>query len=416
MKHYQDIETGKIWAFEDNFDIQKYANRRIPKNLTKFVKEKPSEEHFWYSSDWVHMSDLPTDYEEPLSSVPIYNPAWITFLFPVGVYVWPDDKELLDISLEEIESNRYNFSLFQEIATTIDLEKSDLPALISHDGSLAIPMCSTFPNASDALHTINRIEGALFLGGLILESTNHKSLECGNLSEAGQKINSYIVSAHNRFRTGSASLSERIILSSPNYIMVSILKSALTTGFNVLVKITNLSPDFIVKGHKALVAWELSDALSNLWVSIEQITSYLWDTLFLPNLSYFDKKIESKYVKLKKKKCDWKISERHQLLKETGYINSSQLQALNTARIKRNKLVHNGELPKFEVVEDLWFSLLALLEKYSNVSLCELRNRTSISFNKFNKHYPPGFADERSVNNTAFPEWPTEARTKAGSS
>ncbi len=406
MKHYQDIETGKVWAFEDSFDIQKSTNRRIPQNLTEVVKEKPNEEYFWYKSDWVHISDLPADYKEPMSSVPIYNPAWVTFLFPVGVYVWPDDKELLNISLEQINSNQYNGSIFQEVATTINLENSDLPALISHDGSLAIPMCSTFPNASDALNTINRIEGALFLGGLVLESTNYKSLECGSLSEIGQKIHSYVVSAHNRFRTNSSSLSERIILSSPNYIMVSTFKSALATGFDVLDKINNLSPNFIVKGHKALVAWDLSDALSNFWISIEQLTSHLWDTLLLPNLSQRGNKIKTKYMKLKKAKCDWKVSERHKLLTEAGYIKSSELQALNTARVERNKLVHSGELPLFEVVEDLWFSLLAMLEKHSCVSLCELRGRTSVGSGKFNKHYPPGFADVRSVNNTAFPEWP----------
>jgi len=410
MNHYQDIETGKVWAFEDHFDIQKSTNRNIPKTLTELVKEKPNDEHFWHNSDWVHMSDLPVDYEEPMSSVPIYNPAWVTFLFPVGVYVWPDEKELLNISLEQINLNRYNGTIFQEIATTIDLETSDLPALVSHDGSLAIPICSAFPNASDVLHAINRIEGALFLGGLILESTNHKSLECGSLSEVGQKIHSHIVSAHNRFRTNSSSLTERSILFSPNYIMVSTLKLALATGSDILVKITNLSPNFIVKGHRALVAWELSDALSNLWISIEQLTSYLWGTLFLSNLSRFDTEIKTEYQKLKRAKCDWKIFERHKLLTKAGYINSSVLQVLNTARVKRNELVHSGKLPQFEVVEDLWFSLLVLLEEHSNVSLCELRSRTSVGSGKFNKHYPPGLSDVRSVNNTAFPEWPTEDR------
>lgn len=86
--------------------------------------------------------------------------------------------------------------MFQELATTIKLSNSDLPALITYDGSLALPMCSEFPDASVALNTINNIEGAIFLGGLKLSPTSHRTIECGSLSEVGQKVHS------NRLFTG----------------------------------------------------------------------------------------------------------------------------------------------------------------------------------------------------------------------
>ena len=35
MKHYQDTETGKIWAFEDNFNIHNHTNRNIPTTLSE---------------------------------------------------------------------------------------------------------------------------------------------------------------------------------------------------------------------------------------------------------------------------------------------------------------------------------------------------------------------------------------------
>ncbi|OJF76946.1 MAG: hypothetical protein BKP49_05090 [Treponema sp. CETP13] len=59
---------------------------------------------------------------------------------PIGSFIWPDDKEPLNISLKQIDLNDYNGSLFQEVVTTIDLENSELKALISYDGALAIPM------------------------------------------------------------------------------------------------------------------------------------------------------------------------------------------------------------------------------------------------------------------------------------
>lgn len=408
MKHYQDTETGKIWAFEDNFNIHNHTNRNIPTTLSENVIEKPNEEHFWHDQNWVHIDNLPQDYEEPISSVPIYNPAWITFLLPVGTYVWPDHEEQLNITLNQINNNTYNASLFPKISTTLELSESNLLALITYDGALSIPMCQAFPDANTAVNTINKIEGALFLGGIQLNPTDHKSIECGSLSEVGQNIHSYVTTAHNRFRTHSASISERIILSAPNYIKVSDFHSAFTTGLNILNKINNLSPIYIIKGHNALVAWDLSDSLSNLWISVEQLTSYLWHNNFLVNLHNFPQKVQRKYSLLKNTNSDWKISKRLTLLSQVSLITQVELSVLDVAREERNKLVHSGAIPNFEVVESLWFSLLSLLERHSGTSISSLKLRTSESNNKFRKHYPPGFADVRSVNNTAFPEWPTK--------
>lgn len=325
MKHYQDTETGKIWAFEDNFNIHNHTNRNIPTTLSENVIEKPNEEHFWHDQNWVHIDNLPQDYEEPISSVPIYNPAWITFLLPVGTYVWPDHEEQLNITLNQINNNTYNASLFPKISTTLELSESNLLALITYDGALSIPMCQAFPDANTAVNTINKIEGALFLGGIQLNPTDHKSIECGSLSEVGQNIHSYVTTAHNRFRTHSASISERIILSAPNYIKVSDFHSAFTTGLNILNKINNLSPIYIIKGHNALVEWDLSDSLSNLWISVEQLTSYLWHNNFLVNLHNFPQKVQRKYSLLKNTNSDWKISKRLTLLSQVSLITQVEL-------------------------------------------------------------------------------------------
>jgi hypothetical protein len=410
MKHYQDTETGKIWAFDNHVDLSSYKNRNVPKTLVENVKDKPSEDFYWHNADWVHTRDLPDDYKEPVSSVPIYNPAWVTFLLPVGTFVRPDEKPHLDISLDQVNSNSYQGSMFQELATTIKLSNSDLPALITYDGSLAVPMCSEFPDASVALNTINNIEGAMFLGGLILSPTSHKTIECGSLSEVGQKVYSNIVSMHNRFRTNSAALSERIVLCHPNYIKVSDLKYSYSVGMQVLNCINNLSPNFLVKGHNALVAWDLSDALSNLWISVEQLTSYLWESKITSSKNVLDNSISIDYSRLKRQKLDWKVSERHALLQKAGYISKCDFDVLCNARKKRNKLAHDGSLPEFEVVESLWFTLISLLEEHSKVSLQRLRQFTSIGHGKFNRHFPPGFSEKTNLTRAKFPEWPKEER------
>lgn len=322
----------------------------------------------------------------------ISNPSWITFLFPLGTFVWPDDQKPISISLEEINNNQYNGKLFQKIVTTVEFDNLDSPAFISYDGALALPVNNTFSNVSKAINQINKIEGALLLGGICLETTYHKNIECGQLSDDRKYIQSDITSQHNRLRTNSMSLSERIVLSDPNYFNVSTLKKALLIGFEVLNKIENLTPHFIVKGHTALASWNLSDALINLWISIEQLTSFIWKDKFL-------------FKNYQSKKSIWRVSERHKMLFQANLLTFDALSALNEARIKRNKLVHKGEIPPFQVVEKLWFIILDLIESFSDVSLKSLRNNTFVSDShdvRFNKHYLPSLVGMHSVEKVEF--------------
>ena len=38
MKHFQDTETGKIYAFDDGYDPVTANNRNIPSTLTEAIK------------------------------------------------------------------------------------------------------------------------------------------------------------------------------------------------------------------------------------------------------------------------------------------------------------------------------------------------------------------------------------------
>ena len=53
MKHYQDTQTGQIYAFEDNFDPFISDNRNIPKTLTKIIKNKPTDTSVWCNGGWI---------------------------------------------------------------------------------------------------------------------------------------------------------------------------------------------------------------------------------------------------------------------------------------------------------------------------------------------------------------------------
>jgi hypothetical protein len=83
MKNYQDTITGKLYAFENSVNVTSLmqTNRNTPKTLISKVKGKPSDNHIWYKGDWIREKDKQIDYKEPISDIPSYDPAWITFLF-----------------------------------------------------------------------------------------------------------------------------------------------------------------------------------------------------------------------------------------------------------------------------------------------------------------------------------------------
>lgn len=410
MKTYQDTETGKLWTFEDHIDPYQLQNKRIPSTLTENVLERPNEEYVWFEKRWIHRKEVPENYEEPLSSGPIYNPAWVSFLFPLGTFVLPENKNVFNFSLEMINDNSYDGKKFQTIATTITLAKNlcKLPVLISYDGSLAVAMEKDISTANQAVNVINTIRGAFFLGGIPTKITDHQNLEVGHLSGDGKCIYSYMSTAHNRLRLNGCSISESAVLMSPNYIKTSELHSAFTLGMQVMEHLDNLTPEFIMRGYSALVAWNTSDALNNLWIAVEQLTSFLWERDIVSKFSSLSQNIQQDINKLKENRRDIAIYNKHELLKLINTLDDDCVSLLHIARKKRNDLVHEGLIPEMKVVEDLWFSIFDLIKTASSIGLEDLLNSTSYIQNGtryFNKHYPPGFSDKRQVENLDFSEW-----------
>lgn len=169
MKHYQDKETGMIYAFEDDYDPFTANNRNIPTTLTKAIKPKPDDSHVWYQGNWIKQEDAPSRYSPPISSVPSYNPAWMTHLRPYTA-IYRDAFSGLNITLEQINANSYDAGRLAEVVTTLPLNNaSGIPALVSYDGSIAIPQCEDYPSKADGVNKINEVLCCLLLGGIHAE-------------------------------------------------------------------------------------------------------------------------------------------------------------------------------------------------------------------------------------------------------
>jgi hypothetical protein len=366
MKHYQDTITGQIYGFYESDNVEKLmqTNRNIPKTLTDNVKEKPSDNHVWHQGDWIHEKDKPMDYEEPISDVPSYNPAWITFLFKQGTILF-NEQNKLEITLDEINTNRYNGrELSKIIAILPNIDKNcNLPILVSVDGSISIPVNETYNTKELAVNKMNEIISALFLGGINLNAIHLGDLEQGTLLEGGEYNFSYIPSDYNRFRNNGASISELGIFLHPHYINVENFKQAYNIGFDLMQSIS-FSPLFLVQGYHSMQLWKTADALSNLWIVVEQLTDLILNKLPEHQADTIYKALNITQAK--------KIHMKHKVLKEGNVISESCYNTLDKARDKRNDLVHEGKTPEHSIVEQLWVVLFELFELASGKKLDDL--------------------------------------------
>lgn len=367
MQHFQDTETGQIHAFDDGIDPFALGYRSIPKTLSAVVKPQPSEEHVWLNGDWVHKTQTPSNYVPPGSSVPSYDPSWHAFLQP---YTWVlNDGEDFCVSLDQINANSYAGEMLSEPVTS--LAQLGVPALISRDGAFALPMQGDFLQQHRAVEMLNRLFCALLIGGIHAEFVAHNEALVGSLGE-DRRLFVCTPTQHGRFRHMNASITERIALMHPRVISVSKLQEALAFGTGALSRIENLSPSFLLHGYTALQHQNASEALSSLWIVVEQLTSFLWEKRFLDDPKLHPAGMRGRLQGMKQDNRTWTTSVKHELLWQVGALSADSYACLNNARKQRNDLVHQGLVPLMDLVSGLWPALCEMLECASGVSMAKL--------------------------------------------
>lgn len=362
MKHYQDTQTGQIYAFEDDFNPFTSNNRNIPKTLTNIIKNKPTDTSVWYRDNWIEKSDAPTDYEEPICSVPSYNLAWMVHLRPYSAIV-NDSKKQISFSLEQINENSYAGIQLSEVVGILPLEINEgLDALISYDGAIAIPQCNAFSTRSEGIAKLNEILCSLLLGGIHAEVLHSHELVIGSLHEK-TNLFAYAPSLHNRLRLNCASVTERLEpLIFPRVLSFKNVKKSFFEGQKIIKSIPQFSPFFLLNGYTSLINQNNSDALNNLWIVVEQLTEILWINQYSKNRDSYSPRVNKRHHQLQNNIDNNIISSKHELLKLSQVINNIIYKKLNRVRKVRNNLAHAGISPKYEVIIELWNVLLELFE------------------------------------------------------
>jgi hypothetical protein len=306
--------------------------------------------------------------------------CWVGYLYPF-IMIVPDGEEPLAVPLEEINNNSYNHGkLCRIISGMIIKDLPGLDLLICYDGALALPAVGKYASKEAAVNYFNYLFACVLLGGVKLEAVDTRDIVTGSLHETrsiwpvgfGDSASS-LMHAKLRMRLGNSI--DNITLSNPNHIFLKDFRNKIEVGAKIFTAIPNLTPTFLIIGFTELKYNNWSTALSNLWITIEQLTDFLWKERVIPQnkkqLTAFPTRIKS----MKEDSRTWSTTIKHEFLFQNGLITEELFGLIFPARQARNKLVHEG-LPINEVIGvNLSKAVLILLEvclKIPNGSLPEI--------------------------------------------
>jgi hypothetical protein len=333
--------------------------------------------------------------------LPGENICWVSYIYPFTIIV-PDGEDPLVVPLDEINSNSYdNGKLCRIISARPLKELPGLDLLICYDGAMAIPAAGNFAKKEAAVNYFNYLFACFLLGGFRLEAVDTRDVVTGTLHESrliwpvgfGDSTSS-LIHAKLRMRLGNSI--DNIILSNPRHIYLSDFLAKITKGSHIFATIPNLTPTFLITGFTELKYNNWSTALSNLWISIEQLTDFLWKervvTKSKKQMTAFPMRIKS----MKEDSRTWSTTIKHEFLFQNQLITEELFGLIFPARQARNKLVHEGQ-PIGEIIAiNLSRAVLMLLDVCLNMPD---RSTWDVPVDNF------GYRNHFTVRESSFGDW-----------
>lgn len=293
-------------------------------------------------------------------------PFWVSYITPYTCIV-PDGESPLKIELDEINNNTYNHGKLCEIVKTFTVKRyKEVDIHVCYDGALAISRTSTTEKREDAVKLFNEIFCCLLIGGLFIEAIDSRDVVTGSLHEIdfiwpvgfGHSASSHL---HGMLRMRVASNIDSIKLLNPPHIYVSDFTKMFDTGLKVLQDIPNFSPEFLIRGITELYYRNWSTALSNLWITVEQIIDFIWNQKIINDLNFNIPTLANRKESMQKDNRTWASSVKQEILYQVGVLNKETYTMIYPARQARNKLIHEGMGVPEKVVHDLFKGIISLL-------------------------------------------------------
>lgn len=276
-----------------------------------------------------HRQDIQTISDNPQTSVA----GWTAYLLPYSA-IHRNEHSSLKITLEQVNTNSYEGSKLSEIVSKLPLYNSDdMTALVSYDGAIVVPQCENLPNKSKASEELNNILCSILLGGIHTEAA-HPSDIGPSILDNGARFCALWPCVHGSLRNNWAGIAERMEpLIFPRVLMASELTDAFAQGRTALKAIPSLYPFFLLSGYTSMIYQNTNDALSNLWIAIEQITEHLWEKNYTPHKNSLGSRVAKFHKKVKgsRTKID-DIYSKHKILRYSKIISNECYTNLNEGR------------------------------------------------------------------------------------
>lgn len=301
------------------------------------------------------MSDKNREVEIPRER--LLDHAWVAYISPFS-FVVPDDEKPLEVTLDEINNNRYDHGKLCRIVARFPVSKDGFEKfrmLVCYDGALAVPRHKTLNLKEQAIEYFSGVLCNLLIGGIYCEAIDTRDIVWGQLHEKqfiwpvaiGQNISSQL---HGSLRAKAAGPLQTALLSGPRVIRLSEFEVAFKAGAQVTSKIHNFSPQFLIRGITELHYRNWSAALSNLWICVEQLTDFLWEQRFLGDETKHPKQpIPGRLKTLREDTRTWSIAVKQEVLVQNRLIDEETFAKIYPARQARNYLVHDGKNVNMEI-------------------------------------------------------------------
>ena len=285
----------------------------------------------------------------------------ITANFDPFKLVIKDSNDYWSASLDEINTNSYDYEKLNNISTKIDIGLNNYSLLICYDGTLILPMVEEFSDPYYVLSIFNKFLTSLLLGGEyceailpedlgvgLIDSNNRAMIICG----AEGKIGKF----HKHIKSSLIGLVDAIKLHQPQSLTVEQLKKSYEIGSNILLKFNEVDSSNQLKLEQLLFGVsfynrkQLPESLVHFWISTERLIEYLWNRDFKGQQGKISPELKQKINPRQKCLSKWTASNKINVFKEFGYFSEELAKNLDDVRTARNDFAHEAIVPEKPIV------------------------------------------------------------------
>jgi hypothetical protein len=323
-------------------------------------------------------------------------PAIIAFTSPFRL-VFRDQRDHWSPTLAQIQKETYDHAKLHRISASLDIGLPNPMCLhLAFDGSLLIPKVSDVWPVEKAVGVLNQVLGEILLGGIYYDAVQPTDVDQGWLYTTGYfrsfgLASSLTAQLHLTLQTRISGAFHSILLYEPRHLYARDVLSARASGARIASKVPTLRVELLLHGVSAFVSHDWASALSYLWITVEQVISFMWDQNVVTHGRQPEAPIEGRGKFLEDHRT-WVTAACVEVLYQLGVVPEGTYRLLNAARKARNDLAHRGTTPdrsSAEAVLDAVSQLLARIHTPNDVDSFTATVASFKALDPVERHYAP---------------------------